>query len=310
MALLLRADGQVEMSLRVGAVIVTYNSRECVGRAIDSCLREGLKVVVIDNDSKDGTPDAVASHPQVDLVRNTENRGFAAAVNEGFRRLDTECVLLLNPDAELTTSVVAMERELRDVAAVGGSLVGSDGEPQIGFTIRRFPTAAVLALEALGINRIWRGNPVNRKYRGLDLDLNFPADVDQPAGAFLMVRRDAWERIGGFDERFFPVWFEDVDFCLRLKSAGYRIRYTPESVALHEGGHSIGRISDDSRQLYWYGSLLKYVAKHFETGGKRVVCAAIVLGGVMRMIAAVLLERKVHPVVVYAKVVRLAVRLF
>ena len=298
------------MSSRVGALIVTYNSCKCVGRAVDSCLREGLDVVVIDNASEDGTANLVASLPRVKLIRNNVNRGFAAAVNEGFRRLDTECVLLLNPDAELVTDVAAMERELLDAGAVGGMLLGPDGKPQIGFTVRRFPTAVVLALEALGINRIWRGNPANRRYRCLDLDLNTAADVEQPAGAFLMVLREAWEKVGGFDERFFPVWFEDVDFCLRLKRAGYRIRFTPQSLARHEGGHSVRAISDEPRQLYWYGSLLEYVSKHFQAGPRRLVCAAIAVGGVIRMLAGVLLDRSVHAVVVYARVIRLAARFF
>ena len=298
------------MSGLVGAVIVTYNSRECCGRAIDSCIREGLDVVVVDNASDDGTAEVVATRPGVKMVRNIANLGFAAAVNLGFRQLDNRYVLLLNPDAELVTDVAALERELIDAGAAGGMLLGPDGKPQIGFTVRRFPTAAVLALEALGINRIWRGNPANRRYRCLDLDLSTAADVEQPAGAFLMVRRDAWVEVGGFDERFFPVWFEDVDFCLKLKNAGYCIRFTPESVARHEGGHSVRAISDEPRQLYWYGSLLEYVSKHFQAGPRRLVCSAIVAGGVLRMFAGVLLERNIHAVVVYARVIRLAARFF
>ncbi len=298
------------MSGRVGAVIVTYNSRECVARAVDSCLREGMDVVVVDNASEDGTADALASRPEVELVRNRENRGFAAAVNQGIGRLNTKCVLLLNPDAELTTSCSALERELEEAGAAGGMLIGPDNKPQAGFTVRRFPTAVVLALEALGINRIWSGNPANRRYRCLDLDLTKPAEVDQPAGAFLMIRRDAWERIGGFDERFSPVWFEDVDFCLRLKAAGYRIRYTPHAVARHEGGHSVSVIPDGASRLYWYGSLLTYVSKHFRAGQRRAVCSAVVVGGVLRMLAGVLLDRNVHAILVYSRVVRLALTFF
>ena len=298
------------MSGRVGAVIVTYNSRACVGRAVDSCLREGLEVVVVDNASEDGTADAIAGRPDVKLVRNLENRGFAAAVNQGFRRLDNEYVLLLNPDAELITSCAAMERELLEAGAAGGMLIGPDGRPQAGFTVRRFPTPTVLALEVLGINRLWRGNPANRRYRCLDLNLNAGSDVDQPAGAFLMVRREAWDRAGGFDEQFFPVWFEDVDFCFRLKQAGYRIRYTPQAVARHEGGHSVRAIPDQASRLYWYGSLLRYVCKHFRAGQRRAVCSAVASGGVLRMFASVLLDRNVHAIAVYARVIRLAVTFF
>jgi len=293
-------------SARVGVVIVTYNSREFVGRAVDSCLREGLEVVVVDNASEDGTADAVPSHPGVRLVRNAQNRGFAAAVNEGFRQLKTEYVLLLNPDAELTTGVAAMELELVEAAAVGGQLLGPDGSVQAGFTVRRFPTAGSLAFEVLGMNRLWPGNAWNRSYRCLDLQLDKAQDVDQPAGAFLMVRRDAWEELGGLDERFFPVWFEDVDFCLRLRKAGFRIRYTPEAVARHVGGHSVGMIPDGPRQLYWYGSLLEYASKHFPAGPKVAVCLSVVAGSFFRALGSVLLDRSAKAVFVYARVIRLA----
>jgi GT2 family glycosyltransferase len=298
------------MNGRVGAVIVTYNSRECVGRSIDSCLRAGLDVVVVDNASNDGTADVVAGRPGVKLIRNRENRGFAAAVNQGFRLLDNEYVLLLNPDAELIAGVMALKQELLEAGAAGGMLIGLDGGPQTGFTVRRFPTATVLALEVLGINRIWRGNAANRWYRCLDLNLNEASEVDQPAGAFLMVRHEAWERIGGFDENFFPVWYEDVDFCLRLKAAGYRIRYTPLAVARHDGGHSVRTISEEASRLYWYGSLLNYVAKHFRPRQRRVICFAVAAGSVLRMAAGILLDRNIHAIVVYARVMRLAVTFF
>ena len=77
----------------------------------------------------------------------------------------------------------------------------------------------------LGLNRIWPGNPVNRRYR--TASPNRLVDVEQPAGAFLMVRRSAWSALGGFDENFFPIWFEDVDFCKRLHDAGLKIVFLP-----------------------------------------------------------------------------------
>jgi N-acetylglucosaminyl-diphospho-decaprenol L-rhamnosyltransferase len=296
------------MKGRVGVVLVTYNSQQFIGKAIESCLKFGLPILVVDNASSDATVTEVASFTGVTLLRNDENRGFAGAVNQGFRQMDCEAVLLLNPDAYLVTDVEAMVSELKVAAAVGGMLVGADGKPQQGFAVRRLPTAAILALEALGINRIWRGNPLNRRYRCLDLDLEKPMDVDQPAGAFLMVRREAWLNIGGFDEQFFPVWFEDVDFCLRLKKAGYRIRYTPKVIAGHEGGHSVRSISDGQRQLYWYGSLLRYAAKHFQRGARIGLCAAVAGGSILRMITIPVLERSLRPFFVYVRVIRLAFR--
>ncbi len=109
-------------------------------------------------------------------------------------------------------------------------------DPQSGFTIRRFPTPAALIFELFGINRLWPSNPVNRHYRYLDRDLDQPGPVEQPAGAFLMTRRDVWESLHGFDESFHPVWFEDVDYCKRASGSGYQIR-----ICAIRPGHPPGR---------------------------------------------------------------------
>jgi GT2 family glycosyltransferase len=132
------------------------------------------------------------------------------------------------------------------------------------------------------------------------------SDVDQPAGAFLMIRRAAWELIGGFDERFHPVWFEDVDFCKRLHREGLRIVYVPSAVALHAGGHSADKLAWGTRQLYWYGSLLRYAAKHFTGLSRRAVSLAVALACVPRAISGVMVQRTLTPVSVFSKVFWLA----
>ena len=113
-----------------------------------------------------------------------------------------------------------------------------------------------------------------------------PACIEQPAGAFFMFRRTGWEQLGGFDENFWPVWFEDVDFCARLRSAGFVLRYLPEARAIHDGGHSVGRIPVGLRERYWYGSLLKYAAKHYRRVAFGSVCLAVAAGAAGRAILA------------------------
>ena len=127
--------------------------------------------------------------------------------------------------------------------------------------VRRFPTPAALILEALLLNRVWPNNPVNRRYRALDLKIDAPAPVEQPAGAFLMVRRAVWEELGGFDEGFYPLWFEDVDFCRRAANRGYLLYYVPAAVAKHTGAHSIPQLTVEMRRFYWYGSLLRFTCQ-------------------------------------------------
>jgi len=195
--------------------------------------------------------------------------------------------LLLNPDACLLSSVTAMVARFEVDPATGiagGLLVGDDGRPQTGFMVRSLPTPSALSFEALGINRIWPHNPVNWHYRCIGKEPMTPGIAEQPAGAFLMFSRQAWLDTGGFDERFYPVWFEDVDFCARVRALGYRIFYEPGAVARHSGGHSVNAIEAGSRHKYWYGNLLKYAARHFGIIGFRVVCFAVAQGALLRAV--------------------------
>jgi len=268
-------------------------------------------VVVVDNASSDSTPD-LARRADVHLITNRRNRGFAAAVNQGFSILQSTYVLLLNPDALLQTDLSSLREacDLPHAAGAGGCLLDESGRPQIGFMVRSFPTPAVLALEALLLNRTWPNNPINASYRGMRLDYSVVQSVEQPAGAFLMIRRAVWEELGGFDESFWPLWFEDVDFCRRAADRGYLWYYTPAAVCQHTGGHSIVKLALEMRLVYWYGSVLRYSAKHFRPRGVRAVCVAVISGSLLRMLPEAALRRSLKPVVAYSKVIWLAGRYF
>jgi N-acetylglucosaminyl-diphospho-decaprenol L-rhamnosyltransferase len=294
----------------VGIVIVTYNSGEHIGACLDAALRAGARVIVVDNASHDETRAAVTGRGAC-LIANQDNRGFAAAVNQGVRALDTPYILLLNPDCVLQTDLAALRAccDRPKAAGAGGKLLDASGRPQVGFMFRRFPTPDALIFEALGLNRLWPRNPVNWQFRCLGFDIASEQPVDQPAGAFLMIRRDVWEKIGGFDERFHPLWFEDVDFSRRAASVGYRMYYTPLAVAKHTGGHSILKMPLEIRSFYWYGSLLRYIHKHFRPWSTRAVCLAIIAGSLARLLLGSVLQRSVKPLVAYARVIALAGRL-
>jgi GT2 family glycosyltransferase len=268
-----------------------------------------LSPVVVDNASSDETIERVRARTGLRLIANRDNRGFAAAVNQGAGEAgQAEYLLLLNPDACLATPVDDLIEATQRHGLAAGKLLGEDGHAQTGFTLRRFPTPATLVFELLGLNRMWPGNPVNRRYRYLDRDLDQPGPVEQPAGAFLMARRDVWGRLGGLDEQFHPVWFEDVDFCRRAADAGYRIEYVPSVTALHAGGHSVGQVPRPYRAMYWCDSLLKYAVKHFRPLAFRGVCAAVIVSAVPRMILGMMQERSLAPVAMYFKILKLASR--
>jgi N-acetylglucosaminyl-diphospho-decaprenol L-rhamnosyltransferase len=295
----------------IGIVIVTFNSRDEIGPCLDAAVPSGADIMVVDNASTDDTAADVRKRG-VRLIANQTNRGFAAAVNQGIAALQTPYVLLLNPDAVLLGGLDALREacDLPAAAGAGGKLVDIDGRPQIGFMVRQLPTAWTLILEALLLNKVAPNNPVNQRYRGLQLNYNMRIPVEQPAGAFLMVRRAVWQELGGFDERFFPLWFEDVDFCRRAVDRGLRLFYVPEATARHRGGHSISRLTLEKRRVYWYGSLLSYSAKHFRPLSFRVVCLAVAAGSLLRSIGEMVLHRSVAPLAGYWKVVRHASHCF
>jgi hypothetical protein len=298
--------------MTAGAVIVTWNSAGHIGACLDALRRHepSMAVAVVDNASADNTCTAVSGRGGIRLAANRENRGFAAAVNQGIRMLpECDLILVLNPDAVIQTSLDAMRAEFASphTGACGGRLLDESGRPQTGFEIRAFPTPASLAFETLGLNRIWPSNPVNRRYRCLDADTSAPCDAQQPAGAFLMIRRDAWRETGGFEEAFHPVWFEDVDFLRRLASAGWSIRFTPLAQAVHAGGHSVSRMPEGGREVAWYGSLLRYVVRHFSGAGKAAVCWAVFASAVPRAAVKAVRGPSFRPFSVCAKVMRLSV---
>jgi N-acetylglucosaminyl-diphospho-decaprenol L-rhamnosyltransferase len=290
-----------------GVVIVTYNSAGMIERCLSSCA--DLPVVVIDNASQDATCELVRRH-KVTLIANPVNYGFAGAVNQGVAALATELVLLVNPDTELKTPVEALEQAcLQDgTGLASGRLADERGRPQRGFTLRRFPRPSTLVFEVLGLNRLLPANALNRAYRCLDLDLAKSAEAEQPPGAFLMFRREVWQRLGGFDTQFYPLWFEDVDFCKRARDLGLKIQYVPQVTAQHEGGHSIASLDWECREAYWYVSLLKYASKHFRPRDFRWVSAAVVLGSLFRTAIGVMTQRSLKPVAVYGRIGRLAGR--
>jgi GT2 family glycosyltransferase len=278
--------------------VITHNSEDVVEDCLTALAEFApeFEVVVVDNGSSDRTVGLARRHA-ANVIANQENLGFAAAANQGFAATRAETVLLLNPDTRVTTPLAALVEACSVHGISAGQLTDATGSPQKGFTVRRFPTPTVLILELLGLNRLWPGNPWNRQYRYRDRDLSQDGPVEQPAGAFLMTRRDVWHGLGGLDEDFWPIWFEDVDFCRRAGLAGYTAQYVAGAKAEHLGGQSIKKLDKSLRELYWYVSLIKYTAKHFGTTWYRAVCLAAVASTVPRMILGIVRERSLRPLI-------------
>ncbi|BCS33001.1 hypothetical protein TBR22_A22260 [Luteitalea sp. TBR-22] len=280
----------------VTLVFVTWNARPHLAHALPPALATGWPVVVVDNASLDGTNEYVRLRaPQVGLVAADRNLGFAGGVNAGVHETDTPWVLILNPD--ILVSREAIERLLAagesadDVGAVGAQLIGPDGIPQDSYSLRRFPTLGSMAAELLLWHQVWRGNPATARYLGADLDRRQDQDAEQPAAACLLIRRRAFDAVHGFDTGFHPAWFEDVDFCQRLRAQGWRIRYVADAHVRHEGGVAMRSLGLGSFSAIWYRNLLRYVGKHGTTAMRMLIRPLLVVGMLLRAVISVLRAR-------------------
>ena len=301
--------------MRCSAIIVTHNSSATIRECLEALAGEPCEINVVDNASSDDTvqrvEEFVAWNP-ARLIANDENLGFAAALNQGARAAEGDVLLMLNPDAIAEPgAITALLRclEETDAGAAGGALMEENGQPARGFAFRRVVTLAPLVCEALLVNQLWPDNPVNRRYRCLDADYSQLQEIEQPAGACLAVRRTMWDKLGGFDEQFFPVWFEDVDFCQRLREQGGKIVYCPQAPFRHSGAHSVGQLSFRDRQVFWYSNMLRYARMHFSDGQVGILRLAIVVGMMMRSAGALFGVRKAslrETLGAYGRVIRLA----
>lgn len=268
-------------------IIVSHNSGSCIAACLQALTSfSQWKIVLVDNNSTDDTVRQAQGVPrEIFTLVNSQNAGFAGAVNQAAKVAEGDVFVVLNPDTiarpgSLDRLAEALSAD--NVGAAGGLLLNDAGLPDKGFTVRRFPTLGSMLAEVLLVNRAWPGNPWNVRYRCLDLNYGNAEEVDQPAGACLAVKRQAWDEVNGFDEEFFPVWFEDVDFCRRLRSTGWKIVYHPDAIFSHAGGHSVSRLTFRDRQSYWYKNLVRYFAKHHSRTQLAILRVGITMGLLLR----------------------------
>jgi GT2 family glycosyltransferase len=266
----------------VDVVVVSYNSGPHLARALAS-VGDPASVLVIDNRSSDDSV-AVARGLGATVVANDQNLGFAAAANQGVALGTSELVLLLNPDAELGPDTLeVLGRALDDdpgLAVVSPRIVHPDGsEEQVWWP---FPSAAGAWREALGLHRLGRrsGLPPD------DPSPDDPSTDDRPGfviGACLLMRRDRFEALGGFDTRFW-LYAEESDLCRRLADDGWRVAVIDGAVATHVGGASSAGIETVTDEHFARGAEL-FVLKHSGRAALVSLRLAQVVGSAPRAIA-------------------------
>lgn len=259
--------------MRLSALIVNWNTcedlRECLTALYAHPFTEGTQeIIVVDNASADGSADMVRqTFPEVRLLSNTTNVIYAQATNQAFSLATGDLLLLLNPDAQVTVGALdALVQEGRDhpqAGAVAARLVQMlpDNTMVTQPSIRGFPEPVPLLADILGVARLLPGNHRLGAYRQRFFDYDSPGPAPQPMTSCLLVTRRCYETVGGMDERF-PLYFNDVDWCLRCWRAGFEIRYTPNAVVLHGGGGTTKKVRTAA---VWesHRALLRFYAKHY-----------------------------------------------
>jgi GT2 family glycosyltransferase len=253
---------------RVSAVLVNWNTRgflrECLASLERTARGELREIVVVDNGSRDGSADMVARcFPEVRLFRNPGNAGYAAGNNQGAAAATGEYLLLLNPDTRAVAEAVEVMRRFLDehpaAGAVAPRLVHPDGRAQ--HSVRSFPTPLNVLVEFLGFSRLAPRSRVLGAYRMGWWDQAEAREVDQPMASCLMVRRSAWQALGGMDEGF-PIFFNDVDFSFRLRQAGHATWFLPQARFVHHVGGSTRQVKREMIVASHRG-LERFYRKHY-----------------------------------------------
>jgi len=262
-------------------VIVNWNAGALLRKCLDSLARFGgdalAETVLVDNGSTDGSADVEIPGLPLAIDRTGENLGFARGSNRGATGARAAYLLFLNPDTELRAGTLAavvdfMEREeSAQIGICGIRLVGEDGTVQRHCA--RFPTWRSFVGHSLALTaRLPRlFPPVTLD----DFDHLSNRDVDHVIGAFYLIRRDLFEALGGFDERFF-VYLEDLDLSRRAAASGWRCHYLADAVAFHKGGGTSDQVKAH-RLFYSLRSRLLYALKHFSRPAAWAVIAATLL---------------------------------
>jgi GT2 family glycosyltransferase len=287
----------------ISLIIVSYNTIDLLRDCLTSLMQtEGgaCEIIVVDNASADGSAGMVRREfPGVVLIRNQQNNGFSKANNQGIRRAKGKYFLLLNSDTVARAgAIAAMAEFLYSHAAVGAvtcKLLNADGTIQPSISNR--PGPLLLFFRLLGVSRLVSGDRVRRR---LSLTYGFflgktirsyltpyvthdsPVEVENISGACLMLRREVVEQVGLLDEGFF-MYFEDMDYCLRLQDAGWKMYYLPQGEIVHFGGMSSGgRMRNYS--VHSYRAMFHFYKKHFSNAMVIFVRSMVVAASSVRWV--------------------------
>lgn len=254
----------------VDIIMVNWNAgnqlRDCLASVVTANLNGQYinKVIVVDNGSTDGSIEEINSIKlPLTIIRNRANRGFAAACNQGADKCTADFILFLNPDTILQGDSLQkpvdflLRPKNSSIGIAGIQLV--DEKNKISRSCVRFPEPSMFYSKMIGLDRLLPN--LFPSYYMNEFPHDVSREVDHVIGAFYLVRRNVFQSLGGFDERFF-VYLEDLDFSLRAKQAGWKCYYLTETQAYHKGGGTSEQVKA-TRLFYSLRSRILYGCKHF-----------------------------------------------
>ena len=252
-------------------VVLSWNTREITVACLESILANPPSVpwelIIIDNASSDGSGEAIkerfGSFPEVKIVLNDANLGFTGGNNQGISLAQGRVIGLLNSDTivppNALDSLYTFLIEHDEVGVVGPTLVHENGNPTTSFGY--FPTAWSVFTTAFLPGWIW-GNA--RRALGVvpDKTMTAPMEVDYVSGAAFFIKREVIEKVGAFDSETFFAYFEETDWCLRIKRAGWKVVFLPQVRIVHLEGKSFEKMTQH-RRILQYESAKKFFRKHY-----------------------------------------------
>lgn len=256
------------MGCDLSIIIVNWNTKDLLSQCIESIKihtkRTSFEIIVVDNFSSDGSPEMVEeSFPGVSLIKNQQNRGFGKANNQGLAKARGKYILFLNSDIvveeKCLDEIFDFMEQNPDVGASSCKLTFPDGSLQ--HSCRKFPRFKTFFLMLLGMRYFFPNMKTFREYLMLDWDHSDLKEVDQIMGSFMFMRKDVLDQVGSFDERYW-MYFEEVDLCLRIKKAGWKIVHYPYVSAVHFLSKSSEQWGEAKRIIEFQKSLLKYFRKN------------------------------------------------
>lgn len=239
-------------------IILTYNSQNYIERLIESLFKflkkeiqtQRIEIIVADNNSKDKTLDIVKKYKEIKIIENRENLGFSRGINLGVGKSKGEYIAVINPDTEFKKGnifeLIDLFKKDRKIGVAAGRIINTNGKYEK--SAGRFLKTFEIFLMSLGLDELF----------GIRVSPKKTTEVDFVNGAFMIVRKDLFEKLSGFDENLF-MYLEDMEFCYRAKKKGYKIIFDPKIEIIH---HSHGSSSRSFAIKNIFKGLLYFQKKH------------------------------------------------